>query len=106
MRTRSRLDIVVGHALGTVLMTVYGPLGREGTDRLQNCVVAALEQSPERVVIDLTGATDVHPDAVAVLREAKSQAEAAQVALVLTSRRKEALAALEAAAEDEDFTVV
>jgi anti-anti-sigma regulatory factor len=104
MRTRSRLDIVVGHALGTVLMTVRGPLRKEGTDRLHACVAAAIEQTPERVVIDLTGVTDVEPDAVAVLQQARSAAEAQQVALVLTSRRKETLAALEAL--PEDFTVV
>jgi anti-anti-sigma factor len=103
MTSRSRLDIVVGRALGTVLMTVRGSLRTGQTERLRSCIDAALDQSPERVVIDLTGVTEMDDQGVALLHQARSTAEAQQVALVLTSRRRETLAAL--GEISEDFTV-
>jgi anti-anti-sigma regulatory factor len=104
MLTKGRLDIVVGRALGTVLMTVRGPLRGATVPRLGKTVEKVLGERPERVVIDLTGVTDLDDDGLAALRQAKVSAEAHQVQLVLTSRAKAALAAF--ADEAHRFTVV
>lgn len=91
MLTRSGLDIVVGRALGTVVMTVRGPLQSNSASDLYSSVGALLADAPERVVIDLTGVTDLDDDAVAVLERAQVAAEASDVQLQLTSRRQETL---------------
>lgn len=94
MLTRSGLDIVVGRALGTVVMTVRGPLlGRSAPD-LYSSVDEVLAESPDRVVLDLTGVTDLDDGAVAVLEQARVAAEASHVELQLTSRRQETRAKL------------
>lgn len=91
MLTRSGLDIVVGRALGTVVMTVRGPLQSGSASDLYASVGDVLADGPERVVIDLTGVTDLDDAAVAVLERAQVAAEASDVQLALTSRRPETL---------------
>lgn len=88
---RSRLDLVVGRALGTVLVTVRGPLRSDTADRLDRTVGKALAEGPERLVIDLTGVTDLDEAGKDVLRDAYVSAETHQVQLVITSRRKDLL---------------
>ncbi|HEV7887298.1 MAG TPA: STAS domain-containing protein [Acidimicrobiales bacterium] len=104
MLARSRLDVVVGRALGTVLMTVRGPLRKNTSQRFITSLRRALREAPERVVVDLTGVTVLDDDGIVVLQEAKHTAEAEQVQLVLTSKRRELLAAVDGLADD--FTVV
>jgi anti-anti-sigma regulatory factor len=91
-----RLDVVVGRALGTVLLTLRGHVRPSTRDRLCTHVDQVLEESPERLVIDLTDAT-IDADAVHVLAEVRSTAEDHQVQLVLTSRNPAHRPAIEAA---------
>ena len=88
------LDVVVGHALGTILMTVRGQLRRSTSERFQSKLDKALRQAPERLVIDLSDAT-IDDEGARLLRKARSTAEGHQVQLVLTSRNREMLAAIE-----------
>jgi MFS superfamily sulfate permease-like transporter len=88
------LDMVVGRALGTALMTVRGPLRAGTCDRFTSKVDKVLTDRPERLVLDLTDAV-IDDEGVRALRQAQSSAEAHEVQLVLTSKRKEALADLE-----------
>jgi anti-anti-sigma regulatory factor len=94
MLTSSGLDVVVGRALGTVLMTVHGPLDRGAAPDLAASIDVVLNEHPERVVIDLSGVTDLDDAGTKVLRHAKSAAEASQVRFELTSRPNEVLSAL------------
>lgn len=94
MLTRSGLDIVVGRALGTVLMTVRGPLQTRSVPDLFDSLDDVLASSPERVVIDLTGVPDLDDNAIGALHQAQSTAEAKDVQLQLTSRRPETRARL------------
>lgn len=94
MLTRSGLDIVVGRALGTVVMTVRGPLLARSAADLSTSVDEVLAETPNRVVIDLTGVTDLDDDAVEALEQAQVRAEASQVELQLTSRRPDTRARL------------
>jgi anti-anti-sigma factor len=104
MLARSRLDVVVGRALGTVVMTVRGPLRKATADGLSRSLDRVLGDSPERVVVDLTEVTVLDDDGLAVLQKARSAAESHQVELQLTSRRKETRTAIEGLAGT--FTVV
>lgn len=94
--------MVVGRALGTVLVTVRGPLRSETVERFDRTVGKALAEYPERLVIDITGVTELDDGGVAALHEARSSAEDHQVQLVLTSRRKELLDAL---GDPDSFTL-
>ena len=94
MLTRSGLDIVVGRALGTVLMTVRGPLERRSAPDLFQSLDDVLASAPERVVIDLTGVPDLDDDAIGALQQAQSTAESNQVQLQLTTRHPEVRARL------------
>lgn len=90
MLTRSGLDIVVGRAMGTVLMTVRGPLKTRSAPDLCDSVDEVLTAAPllERLVLDLTGVTELDDGAVKVLERAQVAADAAHVRLQLTSRHK------------------
>jgi anti-anti-sigma regulatory factor len=94
MLTSNGLDVVVGRALGTVLVTVRGPLRRECAPELAAQLDEVLDERPERVVIDLTGLTAVDESGTHALTAAKQAADAARIELQLTSRRAEVLAAL------------
>ena len=86
--------MVVGRALGTVLVTVRGPLRSDTADRFDRTVGKALAEGPERVVIDLTGVTDLDDSGREALRDAQVSAETHQVQLVLTSKRQDLLDAI------------
>jgi anti-anti-sigma regulatory factor len=90
---RSRVDVVIGRALGTVLVTVRGQLRTSTCDRFRTKVDKVLGEAPERVVIDLTEAV-VDDDGVRTLCEVRTSAEHQQVQLVLTSRNPDSLAAI------------
>lgn len=92
--TRSGLDVVVGRAMGTVLVTVRGPLRAEGARDLVASVDDVLDDRPERVVIDLTGVTTIDDAGVAVLERAQERADAHDVQLQVTSRSTEILSRL------------
>lgn len=94
MLTRSGLDIVVGRALGTVVMTIRGPLKKASATELKHSVDEVLGEHPERVVLDLTGVPDFDDDAVSVLAKAQAAAHKSNVQLQLTSRRAAARAKL------------
>lgn len=102
MLTRSGLDVVVGRALGTVLMTVRGPLRAPGARDLVASVEDVLADRPERVVIDLTGVSNLDDDGMAVLERAQERADACDVQLQVTSRSREILSRL----SDAPFNVV
>jgi anti-anti-sigma regulatory factor len=91
---RARLDMVVGRALGTALMTVRGPLRAGTSERFATKVDKVLSDGPERLVLDLTDAV-IDDEGMRALCRAKSSAEAREVQLVLTSKRKDALAEIE-----------
>jgi anti-anti-sigma factor len=97
-----RLDVVVGRALGTVLVTVRGELDASTARELHRCVSSILAERPERLVIDLNGVVGLDDDGAAALRRARRRAERAQVQLQLTSRRPRALDGLAA----DGFTFV
>lgn len=86
--------MVVGRALGTVLVTVRGPLRSDTADRFDRTVGKALAEGPERLVIDLTGVTDLDESGKDALRDAHESAETHRVQLVLTSKRQELLDAI------------
>lgn len=102
MLTRSGLDIVVGRALGTVLMTVRGPLQTRSAPDLVHSLDEVFAYSPERVVIDLTGVTELDDDGLTTLQKAQVAAEESHVQLQLTSRCQETLARL----SDHDLNIV
>lgn len=86
---------MIGRALGTVLLTIRGHLRTSTGARLRIDVDRVLDESPERLVIDLTEAV-IDADGVRVLSEVRSSAEDHHVQLVLTSRKPEHIAAIEA----------
>lgn len=94
--------MVVGRAMGTVLVTVRGPLCAEGARDLVASVDEVLNDRPERVVIDVTGVTAIDDAGVATLGSAQRRAEACGVQLQVTSRSREILARL----SDAPFKVV
>lgn len=93
--------MVVGRALGTVLMTVRGALGRAAAQELVASVEEVVGEQPQRVVIDLTGVTAIEDDGVEVLYEAKAAAEAHKVEFQVTAKSDQILTRL-----SDDFTVV
>lgn len=94
--------MIVGRALGTVVMTVRGPLRAPGARDLVASVEEALADRPERLVIDLTGATALDDEGLAELVRAQERADAHEVQLQVTSRSKEILSRL----DDAPFQVV
>lgn len=83
-------------------MTVRGPLRAPGARDLVASVEEALADRPERVVIDLTGATALDDDGLAELARAQQRADAYEVPIQVTSRSKEILSRL----SDAPFEVV
>jgi anti-anti-sigma factor len=92
--------------MGTVLVTVRGELGARGAKELGRWINRVLAESPERVVIDLTNVAELDRDGAAALHKAKQRAERKAVQLLLTSRTRVPLDALDSVGLAQEFTVV
>ena len=99
-------DVVVGRALGTVLVTVRGTLDQVTAREFSGCLDEVFGERPERVVIDLTGLDGLDTMGAAALRTAKRQADRDEVQVQLTSRNPGSLTALASAGLDQVFPVI
>jgi anti-anti-sigma regulatory factor len=80
------LHVVVGRALGTALVTLRGALCWPAADDLDAQLDEVLAQGPERVVLDLTGVTDLDDGGTELLHHARHRVEAQGVRFEITSR--------------------
>ena len=80
-----RFRVSVGHALGTVLVTLHGAVDAEGIDQLQMVLDDAVSErgSLRRIVVDLRDARGVHPSVAATFTLAAERANQRGVTLEL-----------------------
>jgi anti-anti-sigma factor len=102
---RACFAIVVVHAYKDVLLQLSGTLDVSSRDAFDDCVAAAVEEQPRRLVFDLAAVDAIDLVGAGCFARAARRAEAAGVHVVLESPSKPVLKLLDNAGVAGSFSI-